>query len=161
MALPSVHNVTPLRRDDPPVRRIGARRAATTSGGIASRTTWLRSPGLEALCSELADAVIGHPTAPGSHAIVLARPTDDDGAVSFVNHVFALRSYCSCDGAVHGKDDTGIVACPPNFEFFQDGRSTLQGEWFRRLGPGTLFTAAPTAEGLALIRWACLSSLHR
>ncbi len=125
----------------------------------AAAGTWAKSEFLETLCAELGEAVIGHPSAPGSGMIVLLPPTGDTGA-SFENHVFALRAYCWCNGDVHGRDPFGLDACPANFEFFRGGESVIRGEWFARLGTGTVFTDIPDSVELGSIRDACLRSLQ-
>lgn len=125
----------------------------------AAAGTWAKSEFLETLCAELGEAVIGHPSAPGSGTTVIFPPTRDAGA-SFENDVFALRAYCWCNGDVHGRDPFGLEACPANFELFRDGESAIRGEWFACLGKGTVFTGIPSPDEYGGIRDACLRSLQ-
>lgn len=56
----------------------------------------------------------------------------NNGADSFENEVFALRTYCWCDGSFPGHEDE----CPPNFEHFGSG---VKITWYKHVSRGLEF----------------------
>ncbi len=54
--------------------------------------------------------------------------TSNYGEEPFENDVFAMRTYCWCDGEGEHKE-----ACPPNFEYKPTG---IQISWYKHAGRG-------------------------
>lgn len=52
------------------------------------------------------------------------------GAEAWEGEVFAMRSYCWCDGGIAGHED----GCPPNFEHRPSG---LVVTWYKHVGRGS------------------------
>ena len=78
--------------------------------------------------------------------------TTNSGAEEFANDVFALRSFCWCEGSLSGHEED----CPPNFEYFPDG---LGIRWYKYMGRDNASTYLITEARWNRIYEDCLSSL--
>lgn len=78
--------------------------------------------------------------------------TTNSGAEEFSNGVFALRSFCWCDGSLAGHEEE----CPPNFEYFPD---RLGIRWYKYMGRDNESTHLITEARWKRIYEDCLSSL--
>lgn len=68
--------------------------------------------------------------------------TLNDVELPFENNVFAMRSYCRCDGGLLGHEDF----CPPNFAHQSTG---IEISWYEDSSRG--ITA--NVEGLTALEW--------
>lgn len=73
------------------------------------------------------------------------------GADPWESDVFAMRTYCWCDGTAYGHED----ACPPNFWH----RSGFTAAWYKYLGRGSSQSEALDYETWQAIMRDCLLSL--
>lgn len=79
-------------------------------------------------------------------------PTNNVGAsADYENEVFAMRSYCWCDG--EGTHEHG---CPPNFEYGE-----LRISWYKYVGRGLSMNQEVSPGRWHDIFLACLLSLPR
>ena len=76
----------------------------------------------------------------------------NDGEEKFVNDIFALRSFCWCDGDRKGHEEE----CPPNFSDFISG---LNITWYKYLGRGESMNKEVTLREWTEILSRCLRSL--
>jgi hypothetical protein len=74
-------------------------------------------------------------------------PAGNSGA-EFVNEVFALRSYCWCDGDRH------MDGCPPNFEC-----GDFAASWYKHLLRGASQSREISFDEMEAIRRKCIDSL--
>lgn len=78
-----------------------------------------------------------------------ANPTHNVAA-EFTCDVFALRSYCWCDGGDEGHE----IACPPNFEHYLSG---FRATWYKGLGRGSAQNHGLTRAQWEGIRSQCMA----
>lgn len=78
-------------------------------------------------------------------------PTNNVGA-EMETPVFAMRSYCWCDGEADGHEND----CPPNFHHFASG---FKVNWYKYLCRGTQQNRTITRKEWREILNACLASL--
>jgi hypothetical protein len=89
----------------------------------------------DALCEALGDAQDGWNTY-----------CSNSGRGEFVNEVFAIRSYCWCDGGAEGHEE----GCPPNFEHFGSG---IRAAWYKRAQRGESINRIPSkTEWRSIVR---------
>ncbi len=72
----------------------------------------------------------------------------NDGEPEFINDVFAMRSYCWCDGESHP------AGCPPNFE-----SNGYAARWYKHSHRGQSINSVPGVSEWAQILTACLQSI--
>jgi hypothetical protein len=76
--------------------------------------------------------------------------TDNSGKPEFENSVFAMRSYCWCDGGLHPD------GCPPNFEHYPSG---LAVSWYKHARRGVTINRHITSTQWLDVVQGCLESL--
>jgi hypothetical protein len=77
--------------------------------------------------------------------------TDNSGEPDFENNIFAMRSYCWCDGGLHPK------GCPPNFEHYPSG---LAVSWYKHAHRGVTINRHITSPQWLNVVQECLKSLN-
>ena len=75
------------------------------------------------------------------------------GSPPFENNVFAMRTYCWCDGESSGHED----GCPPNFEYKPRG---LRVFWYKHVGRGASVTEQLTPDDWRALIAHCIDSLQ-
>lgn len=79
--------------------------------------------------------------------------TGNCGEDPFENDVFALRTYCWCDG--EGKHEEG---CPPNFEYKPTG---VEMSWYKHAGRGmTCNRTKPSMNRWFEVLSECIASIR-
>jgi hypothetical protein len=77
--------------------------------------------------------------------------TDNYGEPEFENSIFAMRSYCWCDGDLHTD------GCPPNFEHYPSG---LAVSWYKHARRGVTINRHITSPQWLDVVQECLKSLN-